>query len=272
MSTSESPNFTKPSSCSDFGFHQPSEPTDAPAPVSSDELNPWDEVRWIASPFSDISDISVFRKSVWLAVERLYLASKLAADCDCERKEFSVKRDELSQMDLRREELKWLLLKNVIKEIECVVDPQESDSYPANASRFSADAMFIITDLGIELVEQCLSAAKVRRTEGHFENRQAAPDQRELQPSWDGERHELRCGGQVVKKFKWRASNQETILSAFEEEGWPAHIDDPLPQAPGIDPRRRLADAIKSLNRHQKVSLVRFCGDGTGQGVLWELK
>jgi len=253
----------------DFNFHQPFEPTGT---LDSQDPRSWTEVDWIASPFTDISDVSAFRKPVWLVVERLYLGAKLAADCGCERKEFSIFWDELSQMDLRREELKWLLLKNVLEEIECVFDPQESDSFRANSSRLTLGTMYMITDLGIELVEQCLSAEKVRRAEFDFAHRQTAPDQSDQQPSWDIERHELRCGGKVVKKFKWRASNQETILSAFEEEGWPAHIDDPLPQAPGIDPRRRLADAIKSLNRHQKVSLVRFCGDGTGQGVLWELK
>jgi hypothetical protein len=58
---------------------------------------------------------------------------------------------------------------------------------------------------------------------------------------------------------------------AFEEEHWPPRIDDPLPKNPELLPKRRLHDAIKSLNRNQKRSLIRFMGDGTGEGVRWEL-
>ena len=58
---------------------------------------------------------------------------------------------------------------------------------------------------------------------------------------------------------------------AFEEEDWPVRIDDPLPPRSGLDPKRRLHDSIKSLNRHQKSRVLRFCGDGSGEGVRWEL-
>jgi hypothetical protein len=88
-------------------------------------------------------------------------------------------------------------------------------------------------------------------------------------PSWDAERHILSFDGQVVKHFKWAGANQETILSVFEEEAWPARIDDPLVPAPTIDAKRRLSDTIKCLNRGHKIQLLRFHGDGTGQGVIW---
>ena len=74
-----------------------------------------------------------------------------------------------------------------------------------------------------------------------------------------------------MKRFQLPSRNQETILSAFEEEGWPPRIDDPLPPAVDCDPKQRLRDTIKSLNRNRKLVRIRFKGDGTGQGVLWEL-
>jgi hypothetical protein len=89
-------------------------------------------------------------------------------------------------------------------------------------------------------------------------------------PRWDPDRLELRLGSVVVKQFKAPAPNQETVLAAFEEEGWPARIDDPLPPHSDIDPKRRLNDTIKCLNRSQKRTLLRFLGDGTGEGVRWE--
>jgi len=90
-------------------------------------------------------------------------------------------------------------------------------------------------------------------------------------PTWDAEKRLLCIDGQIVKRFKWRAKNQETVLAAFEEEGWPVRIDDPLPPQPEQDSKRRLSDTIKCLNRKQQHQLIHFCGDGTGQGIIWEL-
>jgi hypothetical protein len=76
-------------------------------------------------------------------------------------------------------------------------------------------------------------------------------------------------GGKLVKRFRVPSPNQERILAAFEEEGWPPRIDDPLPPHPEQEPKRRLRDTIKSLNRHQINRLLHLTGDGTGQGVRW---
>jgi hypothetical protein len=90
-------------------------------------------------------------------------------------------------------------------------------------------------------------------------------------PHWDSECHEFRIGDEVVKAFKLPSPNQETILAAFEEEGWPQRIDDPLTPSPSIHPKRRLHDTIKSLNRNQRIRRIRFMGDGTGEGIRWTL-
>ena len=90
-------------------------------------------------------------------------------------------------------------------------------------------------------------------------------------PRWDRDRHELRVGGELVKQFKLPSPNQEMILMALEEESWPPRIDDPLPPSQKLDAKQRLHDTIKNLNRNQKHRLIRFMGDGTGQGVRWQL-
>lgn len=88
-------------------------------------------------------------------------------------------------------------------------------------------------------------------------------------PYWDSDFRELWWQDRLIKEFHRPAINQVTILKAFEEEGWPARIDDPLPQSRGIDPKVRLHDTIKSLNRHHFHSILSFRGDGSGKGVLW---
>jgi len=90
-------------------------------------------------------------------------------------------------------------------------------------------------------------------------------------PVWDRTRRELRIAGKVVKRFKWPAGNQESVLNAFEEEGWPDRIDDPICQHPEICAKQRLNDAIKCLNRKQVNPLIKFRGDGTGRGVRLEI-
>ncbi len=90
------------------------------------------------------------------------------------------------------------------------------------------------------------------------------------QPQWDPERRLLRFNGVSVKEFKWTAHNQEAVLSAFQEENWPARIDDPLPPHAEQDSKRRLSDTIKCLNRKQMNPILHFRGDGTGEGVVWE--
>jgi hypothetical protein len=79
----------------------------------------------------------------------------------------------------------------------------------------------------------------------------------------------LSLNGTVVKRFRVPAQNQELILRAFEEEGWPDHIDDPLPVSGDIDPLTRLHDAINRLNGCQTNPVLRFSGNGTGTGVSW---
>ena len=90
-------------------------------------------------------------------------------------------------------------------------------------------------------------------------------------PCWDRQLRELRMGDVVVKRFRWPAENQEQVLDAFQEQEWPSHIDDPLKHDPKICPKRRLHDTLKCLNRKQINEVIKFRGDGTGQGVLLEI-
>lgn len=90
-------------------------------------------------------------------------------------------------------------------------------------------------------------------------------------PRWDRARRELWLGTQLIKRFRVPATNQELILQAFEEEGWPDRLDDPLPYVEGVNNPERLHATINRLNGRQITVLIRFKGDGTGTGILWEI-
>ena len=94
-------------------------------------------------------------------------------------------------------------------------------------------------------------------------------EERSRIPCWDRRRRVLSVNRQIVKWFLRPAPNQEIILSAFEEEGWPFRIDDPLPPADELVAKTRLHDTIRWLNRNQRNRLLRFKGDGSGLGLCW---
>ncbi len=81
----------------------------------------------------------------------------------------------------------------------------------------------------------------------------------------------LYVGEDVVKRYRVPSPTQEAVLNAFEEEDWPARIDDPLRPEPDQNVKRHLNDTIRRLNRNRRLPLIHFSGDGTGTGVLWEL-
>jgi hypothetical protein len=88
-------------------------------------------------------------------------------------------------------------------------------------------------------------------------------------PCWNPDSHELTLGGQIVKRFRQPAPDQERILAAFQESGWPERIDDPLPPHGDVVPKQCLHFTISNLNRCHDHSLVGFHGNGTGEGIRW---
>lgn len=97
-----------------------------------------------------------------------------------------------------------------------------------------------------------------------------APNKTPAAPWWDAELRALFVGELVVKRFRVPAHNQELVLEAFQEAGWPPHLDDPLPGDAEHDAKDRLHETIKRLNGRQVNRLIRFRGDGTGTGICWE--
>jgi hypothetical protein len=123
-----------------------------------------------------------------------------------------------------------------------------------------------------EIMESCRDTHLPRLPDG--EEAAAArlrPLPLDLKPAWTARCRELRVGEWLVKKFRVPAGNQELVLSAFEEEGWPAYIDDPLPMRSEVAPKQRLHNVITRLNGGQLVPLLRFHGNGNGEGIGWQL-
>jgi hypothetical protein len=190
--------------------------------------------------------------------------------------DFAVEIASLKELQLTKSDLRWMLGRGLIEqaiEVTLTGDTERSFRQPMHPL-FSKRACFVLTPSGAALTRELRGETNGRsglelRTSVLSTWPDCAPNPA-LLPKWDRDRQELKVGTTVVKRFRVPAANQEAILAAFEEESWPARIDDPLPPHHDQSPKRRLQETIKSLNRNQKQGLIRFLGDGSGQGVRWE--
>jgi hypothetical protein len=131
---------------------------------------------------------------------------------------------------------------------------------------------FALTPLGEAFAEILLCLLLLPETEDEFDWAWGMLQVGRLTPRYDAEQRLLSWGRLSLKSYRQPAGSQETILQAAEEMAWPTWFDDPLPRARTGNPKVRLHDAIKLLNRHQNQRLVHFKGDGTGRRVGWELR
>jgi hypothetical protein len=88
----------------------------------------------------------------------------------------------------------------------------------------------------------------------------------DTKPVWDNQAGTLSYGGIAVRHFRRPSSDHWRILDAFEQQGWPPRIDDPLPETADGDRPQRLAEAVQFLNGNEELS---FQVDETGGGAFW---
>jgi hypothetical protein len=187
--------------------------------------------------------------------------------------DMAVELEALRSARLTNSDLRWLLAKGYIDHAVEATGAEDSARHFRRSPllRFSAPTCVILTRAGVSVAREALSSDQSNAAVAQVSICQLPPvDELAERPKWDEQRRQLRVGRALVKEFKLPSPNQETVLMAFEEEGWPPRIDDPLPPVAQLDPRRRLHDTIKALNRKQKHCLIRFRGDGSGEGIRWE--
>ncbi len=211
-----------------------------------------------------------------VVLDELLRAQAYADDLRQDRWDFAVELDAFRGYGMTRTDLRWLVCKGYLEHRREVTrrGAGRREFKPENELLFSKRSCFVLTRTGQRFARVFCAHARAPTEIQPDAVRLVSPAPGEpainRQPVWDAQRHELRVADVIVKRFRWPAANQETVLAAFEEEHWSARIDDPLPPKADQDPKRRLHDTIKCLNRRQEQPLMRFKGDGSGEGVLWE--
>ncbi len=216
----------------------------------------------------------------------LHLARDYAQSTCSPAWDFALELTELRRLGLNANDFRWLMRRGFVEHLRETTHPHEMGRSFVSCDNlaFSDQSCFSLTETGVAAAEEWLGGtSRLALLTGEVaplseSDCQSAPDRHEAPsrlrasatPRWNSEVRELLVGHTLVKCFRYAAVNQEKVLAAFEEEGWPSRIDDPLPPEPEQDPKRRLNDTIKCLNRKQANRLLHFRGDGTGQRVVWE--
>jgi hypothetical protein len=200
------------------------------------------------------------------ALQTLLAASNYASKSNASEESFAVSLQCLQQCGLHECDLHWLVSQSLtIHLIECTNQQDLSRIFRPGGLRIGPQSCFVLSDEGKAFANSvCSSSIDRLMVSKRSENSSFA-----VTPSWDDERRELHYRGHLIKRYRLPSPNQIAILSAFEEEKWPSKIDDPLVPSDDQDPKRRLHDTIRNLNRSHRLPLIKFVGDGTGQGVLW---
>ena len=207
---------------------------------------------------------------VWKALELLLTASEAALCANRNIWDFAVEAQELRSAGLTNTDLRWLVSMGYSQHAQeqMSLGSCRRSFKPILNLTFPANTCFVATDSGKRLAVRGMDRV-VRSDPGAAKCCKDALPLKPSLPRWDGVLRQLCWRGLVVKEFHSPARNQETILAALEEEGWPQHIDDPLSPVKGLDAKTRLHDAIKNLNRNQVNRLLCFRGNGNGKGVVW---
>ncbi len=216
-----------------------------------------------------------FSRKIRAALTLFAEAHNYAKDTKLTVWEYAIEADVLLAAGLTPNDIRWFLHKGWVEHRQ---ETTKSDTARRSFCRCRGGTLgyrscFVLTDAGLALNSRITHGAYALAVGADPRILRQRPDRgSSVHPHWDVKLRELSLDGQLIKCLKTSAPCQQIILAAFEEEGWPPHIDDPLPKGPGKrqDSKRRLKDTIKRLNRSHLIDSIRFSGDGTGEGVRWD--
>lgn len=173
---------------------------------------------------------------------------------------------------LNNNDLRWLVGKGYVKHgldttAKGKVRPIE---HRGGRMLLPSGSCFVLTGTGREFARKMVAGGEsgVAKCQSERHSKDGLREQKD-RPHWDSELHNLYWQGQLVKHFKHEAPFQEAILEAFQSCNWTQYVVVMLPREEGINPKERLREAIKNLNRNCARNL-RFVQEGNGGRVAWQ--
>jgi hypothetical protein len=210
---------------------------------------------------------------IQLFLNALREAFDYARDLHTSRWEFAVEWDALRRFGVTRSDLRWLSARGLI---ESGLEVSKPDCQLRSFQHYqrlvvSRRTCFVLTDAGEELLAEGLLARRSRLEDPDWPTSDSLSenDSTAALPQWDHDRQELRLGSTVLRQFKLPSADEERILAAFEERGWPHRIASPLP-AEGTN--GRLAECVAALNWRLRRPLLHFDLSEQDREVTWEFR
>jgi hypothetical protein len=226
-------------------------------------------LRRFSSAMADSTPTPLDEQCVRAVLRQLLEGHELAASADRPTWEFAVEIATLAPLNVSHSQLRWLIAAGLAEaQRETTTDAAQQRTFKRLSSLTLPErSCLVLTELGLTRAREVGAAADSaptgdERRSGRFPATTALP-------RWDAERRCLYFNRQLVKAFRVPAPNQEAVLAAFEQSGWPACVENPLGHR-DPDRKERLQQTIRALNRSRVRGLVRFRGDGRGTGVCWE--
>jgi hypothetical protein len=219
-----------------------------------------------------------------MAFAQLLEVHELARASGRKASDFAAEITNLTELGITANVLRWLVCRGYAKCLREVTqsDDKERRFEEVDNLALGPQSCFVLSRKGMLLARAVRELSEVNFVDDDADadepeeddSGDAEPPRNGVMPLWDAKRRELRLDQRLLKRFRVPAPNQEAVLAAFQEEGWPNCIDDPLPPKADLSPKRRLHDTIKALNRKhcQRPPLVHFLGNGTGENIVWELR
>ena len=222
-------------------------------------------------------------KPLAIAVQMLCRARHYAQRVQCNPWHFAIELEEFHTAGIGRVDLRLLLSANLVEHAQEIVDLdapiRKFKRLPSHV--VPADSCFILSEYGFAKLAQLAVRTVATPVENAIKPKPRVSNQLDVPaeatpnhqiPQWDGCQKRLSFKGALVKQFVYSAPNQEAILTAFQEESWPHRVDDPLVPTSDQDARQRLKDTIRYLNQRMENPLLVFRGDGTGTGIVWQIR
>jgi hypothetical protein len=209
-------------------------------------------------------------ESVRAVLVRLVEAQDMAVAFHKNPWEFAVELASLTTLDVNHSQIRWLISEGLVEpRVETISGTARRRTFrKLHSLALPERTCLVLTDCGQQAAARIapdLHRAPIDRPSGTGSSEPPAPDR----PHWDAQRRQLSFQGQLVKVFRVPAPNQEAILAAFEEAGWPHCVADPLESKADQVAKQRLPNTIRALNRCQSRPSLRFHGDGTGSRICW---
>jgi len=157
-----------------------------------------------------------------MVLSRLFDASKYASDCGKNNWDFAIELSDFVQQGVSRSLLRWLVYRRYVEH------RYEVRTRDGEGRLFREAPDSVLTDSSCFTIAEGGREALGRLRQDGLSKSSDESKPNAVLPVWCPVTRILKISGKVVKHFKWPAPNQEKLICAFAEQGWPVRLDDPL--------------------------------------------